>query len=91
MSATALNVVESPSAAESLGLQITELCGHIHAATYQLLIMIAEFDRKLTETGEHLGRALDKLRERDEQIQRLLSIPVLGHLLRLAKWVYARR
>ncbi len=52
---------------------------------------IAEFDRKLTETGEHLGRALDKLRERDEQIQRILSIPVLGHLLRVAKWVYARR
>ena len=48
---------------------------------------IVEFDRKLTETGEHLGRALDKLRERDEQVQRILSTPVVGVLLRAMKWL----
>ena len=52
---------------------------------------ILEFDRKLTATGEHLGRALDKLRERDEQVQRILSTPVVGVLLRAMKWLYERR
>lgn len=48
---------------------------------------IVEFDRRLAETGAHLERALERLRE----MQRLLSIPVLGHLLRAMKWVYERR
>jgi hypothetical protein len=52
---------------------------------------IVEFDRRLTETGEHLGRALDTLRERDEQLQRLMAIPVVGHVLRFARWIHARR
>jgi hypothetical protein len=29
---------------DELGKEITELCGFIYAATYQLLIMIREFD-----------------------------------------------
>src|SRR5688572_4594592 len=30
----------------SLGEQITELAGHINAATYRFLMLIAEFDRR---------------------------------------------
>jgi len=52
---------------------------------------IEEFDRRLAETGAHLSRALDTLRRRDEQIQRVMSLPVLGHMLRLMKWVNERR
>lgn len=48
---------------------------------------IVEFDRRLAQTGEELSQALSKLRE----IQRILSLPVLGHLLRLAKWLYEKR
>jgi len=52
---------------------------------------IREFDRRLAETGAHLSEALDTLRRRDEQLQRILSIPVIGHMLRVAKWIYERR
>jgi len=52
---------------------------------------IQEFDRRLAETGAHLALALDTLRERDEQLQRVLSVPVIGHMLRAVKWVYERR
>jgi hypothetical protein len=52
---------------------------------------IEELDRRLAETGAHLGLALDRLRERDEQIKRVMAIPVVGHLLRLARWMHARR
>ena len=48
---------------------------------------IVEFDRRLAQTGEELSQALSKLRE----IQRILSLPVLGHLLRLVKWLYEKR
>jgi hypothetical protein len=52
---------------------------------------IVEFDRRLAETGAHLELALNTLRERDEQMQRILSIPGIGHVLRAAKWIHARR
>jgi len=52
---------------------------------------IREFDRRLAATGAHLSEALETLRRRDEQVQRILAIPVVGHLLRVAKWVYERR
>jgi hypothetical protein len=38
------NVVDTV-ALERLGDQIAELAAHVHAATYRLLVMIAEFDR----------------------------------------------
>lgn len=41
--------IESPLAREpleSLENQITELAGHMHAATYRLLVLIAEYDRR---------------------------------------------
>ena len=31
---------------EKLGLQITELCGYLYAATYKLLVLIHEFDKQ---------------------------------------------
>ena len=31
---------------EELGREITELCGYIYAATYQLLVKIREFDQE---------------------------------------------
>ncbi len=31
---------------EALGREITELCGYIYAATYQLLLKIHEFDKE---------------------------------------------
>jgi hypothetical protein len=52
---------------------------------------IVEFDRRLAETGEHLSRALDTLRARDEQIQRIMSLPIVGPLLRAMKWMYEKR
>ena len=52
---------------------------------------IGEFDRRLAETGAHLALALDTLRERDRRIERFLSIPVLGLLLRLIERWYERR
>ena len=48
---------------------------------------IREFDRRLAETGAHLALALDRL----QQIQRIMSLPVIGHMLRAMKWVYERR
>ena len=37
---------ETATSAENLGNEITELCGYIYVATYQLLLLIAEFDRR---------------------------------------------
>ena len=46
MSAAARLIADSPSPAEKLGSEISELAAYITVATYQLLLMIAEFDRK---------------------------------------------
>ncbi|NQX88616.1 MAG: hypothetical protein HRT77_08115, partial [Halioglobus sp.] len=51
---------------------------------------IAALDRRLTETGAHLELALRTLQDRDGQIQRYLSIPVLGLLLRAMNRFHAR-
>ncbi len=52
---------------------------------------IVEFDRRLAETGAHLSLALDTLRARDEQIQRVFAMPVIGRILRALKWLYEKR
>jgi hypothetical protein len=52
---------------------------------------IVEFDRRLAETGEHLSQALNTLRPRDELIQKIMSLPIIGSLLRAMKWVYEKR
>ncbi len=48
---TAISVAEPQlhkhyTAGEQLGDQITELCGHLYAATYRLLVLIHEFDKQ---------------------------------------------
>ena len=70
---------EDISNAENLSDQITELCGYINVATYQLLVMIAEFDRKKywamegfqscahwlnAHCGFGLGSARERIRDR---------------------------
>jgi hypothetical protein len=37
---------DKPADLESLGDEIAELAAHIHAATWQLLARLAEFDRR---------------------------------------------
>lgn len=41
-----LSSTESPFSIRELGAQITELAGHLNAANYRLLSLIAEFDRR---------------------------------------------
>ena len=77
------------SNAENLSNQITELCGYINVATYQLLVMIAEFDRKKYWALEgfqtcahwlnvHCGFGLGSARERIRIAHALCRLPKIA-------------
>ena len=77
------------SNAENLSNQITELCGYINVATHQLLVMIAEFDRKKYWALEgfqscahwlnaHCGFGLGSARERIRIAHALCRLPKIA-------------
>jgi len=85
---------------EALGDQIAELAAHIHAATYRLLVLISEFDRRdgwalgfatcahwlSWRTGINLGAAREKVR-----VARALErLPRLSDGLRQGRLSYTK-
>ncbi|MEL7186489.1 MAG: DUF222 domain-containing protein, partial [Pseudomonadota bacterium] len=86
MPKSVLNVVDSTTPAETLASEITELCSYIHAATFQLLLKIAEFDRKRYWQDEgfpscahwlnfNCGFGLNSARERIRVAHALFRLP----------------
>ena len=89
------------SDAENLSQRITELCGYINVATYELLIMLAEFDRKQfwAEDGfqscahwmnMHCGFALGSARERLRVAHALCRLPKIARHFRKGELSYSK-
>ncbi|MGH7477919.1 MAG: DUF222 domain-containing protein, partial [Longimicrobiales bacterium] len=90
----------SPDSLERLGDEIAELAAHLHAATYRLLVRLAEFDRRdgwgrgfrscahwlSWRTGIALGAAREKVR-----VARALErLPLLSEAMRRGELSYAK-
>jgi len=87
--------------AEPLGERIAELAAHIHAATYELLRMIAEFDRSgewgamgCVSTAHFLnwriGLDLVTARQKVRVALALESLPVISDAFRLGQLSYSK-
>jgi hypothetical protein len=91
-------------AMEALGKEITELCAHIHAATYRLLCLIGEFDRRegWAEGGGggvlscahwlnwKCGIALGAAREKVRVARALGDLPLISEAFRKGEISYSK-
>jgi hypothetical protein len=86
---------------EELELRITELAAHIHAATYRLLVMIAEFDRREGWGGEGVrsmahwlnwkcGIGLNAAREKVRVARALEELPKIAECFSRGELSYSK-
>ena len=90
----------SSSELEELGDRIAELASHLHAAKYRLLVLIAEFDRRVGwdvsfRSCAHwlswrTGIALDAAREKVRVARALEHLPLLSEAMSRGELSYSK-